>query len=81
MVTEHTGNSPGHGRHRGEHIRLVKISDLARMSGVPRPTIKQYMREGLLPGPAKRTSRNMAYYDARLAARIRLSALNPSRPM
>jgi DNA-binding transcriptional MerR regulator len=52
-------------------VRLVKISDLARMSGVPTPTIKHYIREGLLPGPARRTSRNMAYYDARLAARVR----------
>lgn len=50
---------------------LVKISELARLSGVPSPTIKHYMREGLLPGPARRTSRNMAYYDARLADRVR----------
>jgi DNA-binding transcriptional MerR regulator len=50
----------------------VKISDLARMSGVPTPTIKHYMREGLLPGPQKRTSRNMAYYDARLALRVKV---------
>jgi DNA-binding transcriptional MerR regulator len=51
--------------------RLVKISELARLSGVPSPTIKHYMREGLLPGPAKRTSRNMAYYDADLAGRVK----------
>jgi len=51
--------------------QLVKISELARLSGVPSPTIKHYMREGLLPGPARRTSRNMAYYDARLADRVR----------
>lgn len=51
--------------------QLVKISELARMSGVASPTIKHYMREGLLPGPARRTSRNMAYYDARLAERVR----------
>ncbi len=50
---------------------LVKISELARLSGVPAPTIKHYMREGLLPKPARRTSRNMAYYDARLADRVR----------
>jgi len=42
------------------------------MSGVPTPTIKHYMREGLLPGPQKRTSRNMAYYDARLAQRVKV---------
>jgi DNA-binding transcriptional MerR regulator len=51
---------------------LVKMSELAKRSGVPAPTIKHYIREGLLPGPQIRTSRNMAYYDARLAARIRV---------
>jgi DNA-binding transcriptional MerR regulator len=51
---------------------LIKISDLARLSGVPTPTIKHYMREGLLPGPERRTSRNMAYYDARLADRVKV---------
>lgn len=51
--------------------KLVKISVLAKMAGVPAPTIKHYMREGLLPGPARRTSRNVAYYDARIAARVR----------
>lgn len=47
------------------------MSDLARQSGVPAPTIKHYIREGLLPPPAKRTSRNMAYYDAAIIPRIR----------
>lgn len=57
---------------KGDNAKtLVKISELARMSGVPSPTIKHYMREGLLPGPAHRTSRNMAYYDVRLAARVK----------
>ena len=42
------------------------------MSGVPTPTIKHYVREGLLSGPDRRTSRNMAYYDARLAARVKV---------
>ena len=50
---------------------LVKISDLARRSDVPVPTIKHYLREGLLPGPARKTSRNMAWYDASLVGRIR----------
>lgn len=50
---------------------LVRISDLARLAGVPAATIKHYMREGLLPRPQARTSRNMAYYDPRLAARVR----------
>jgi len=51
---------------------LVKMSELAKRSGVPGPTIKHYIREGLLPGPEVRTSKNMAYYDARIASRIRV---------
>lgn len=50
---------------------LLKMADLARRSGVPAPTIKHYIREGLLPPPARRTSRNMAYYDAAIIPRIR----------
>ncbi len=50
---------------------FIKMSELSRRSGVPGPTIKHYIREGLLPGPAKRTSRNMAYYDAAMVARIK----------
>jgi DNA-binding transcriptional MerR regulator len=50
----------------------VRISDLARLAGVPAPTIKHYMREGLLPRSQARTSRNMAYYDPRLAERVRV---------
>mgnify|MGYP000075701398 CR=1 FL=1 len=46
------------------------MSELARRSGVPAATIKHYVLEGLLPQP-KRTSRNMAYYDAALVPRIR----------
>jgi len=48
------------------------MSELAERSGVSAPTIKHYIREGLLPGPEVRTSRNMAYYDARLASRVRV---------
>src|SRR5436189_5240958 len=51
---------------------LIKMSELSKRSGVPGPTIKHYIREGLLPGPEVRTSRNMAYYDARLPGRIRI---------
>jgi DNA-binding transcriptional MerR regulator len=50
---------------------LLRISALARRSGVPAATIKHYVREGLLPEPAQRTARNMAYYDAGLVERIR----------
>jgi DNA-binding transcriptional MerR regulator len=57
-------------RARGD-LELVKMAVLARRSGVPTPTIKHYIREGLVSGPELRTSRNMAYYDARSAARIR----------
>jgi DNA-binding transcriptional MerR regulator len=49
---------------------LVKMADLARLSGVPAPTIKHYLREGLLPQPSVKTSRNMAWYDAALVPRI-----------
>lgn len=60
--------------------KLVKISTLARMAGVPTATIKHYMREGLLPEPELRTSRNMAYYDPALADRIRtIKALQKQR--
>ncbi len=50
-------------------VDRVKMSVLARRSGVPAATIKHYVREGLLPEPF-RTSRNMAYYDASLVPRI-----------
>ena len=50
--------------------RLLKMSEFAAESGVPAPTIKHYLREGLLPEPV-RTGRNMAYYDAALIPRVR----------
>lgn len=50
---------------------LVKMSTLARRSGVPAATIKHYLREGLLPQPDVRTSKNMALYDARLVTRVK----------
>lgn len=52
-----------------ERLERVKMSELARRSGVPSATIKHYLNEGLLPAPT-RTSRNMAYYDAALVPRI-----------
>lgn len=54
----------------GPEDGLVKVSVLAKMSGVPAATIKHYVREGLLPEPV-RTSRNMAYYDPTLVDRIK----------
>ena len=50
---------------------LLKMGELAEASGVPAPTIKHYLREGLLPEPVK-TSRNMAYYPPEFVDRIRL---------
>ena len=50
-------------------VERIKMSELARRSGVPAATIKHYVNEGLLPEPV-RTSRNMAYYDASLVPRI-----------
>lgn len=50
---------------------LVKMSVLARLAGVPAATIKHYLREGLLPQAERRTSKNMAFYDARVAERIK----------
>ena len=52
-----------------ERSERVKMSELARRSGVPSATIKHYLNEGLLPAPT-RTSRNMAYYDTALVPRI-----------
>lgn len=55
-----------------DDVELVKMAILARRSGVSTPTIKHYIREGLVPGPAIRTSKNMAYYDARNVDRLRM---------
>jgi DNA-binding transcriptional MerR regulator len=54
-----------------ENGDLLRIGELAEASGVPVPTIKHYLREGLLPEPVK-TSRNMAYYPPQFVERIRL---------
>ena len=51
--------------------RLLRIGQLANMAGVSAPTIKHYVKEGLLPRPVK-TSRNMAYYDESCVERINL---------
>ena len=51
---------------------LLRIGDLAERSGVPIPTIKYYIREGLLPPPPVKTGRTMAYYDAEYLERLRL---------
>ena len=55
----------------GTENGLLRMRELAEASGVPAPTIKHYLREGLLPEPVK-TSRNMAYYPPEFVERIKL---------
>jgi DNA-binding transcriptional MerR regulator len=50
---------------------LLKVGQLAKASGVSIATIKFYLREGLLPRPTLKTSRNMAWYDRSFIERIR----------
>lgn len=49
----------------------LKISDLARITGVPKSTIHYYVKMGLLPDPVK-TSPNMAYYDKKCVDQVTL---------
>jgi DNA-binding transcriptional MerR regulator len=49
----------------------MRISDLSRASGVSIPTIKFYLREGLL-APGRRTARNQADYGDDHLRRLRL---------
>lgn len=51
---------------------LLKMSDLVARSGVEKSTIQHYLREGLLPEPAERPHRNMAYYSPAVVERIGL---------
>ena len=53
---------------------MLKMSELAERSGVSAATIKHYLREGLLGSEEDvvRTSRNMAYYPADFAERVKL---------
>lgn len=63
------------GRGAGEKAgRPLKMSELARRSGVSAGTIRHYLREGLLGEglEIRRTSRNMAYYPEEFVARIEL---------
>ncbi|GAA1851529.1 MerR family transcriptional regulator [Brevibacterium marinum] len=50
---------------------VMRMAELARRSGVSVPTIKYYMRQGLLQ-PGRRTSVNQAEYDHRHLDRLRL---------
>ncbi|WP_091452045.1 MerR family transcriptional regulator [Actinokineospora iranica] len=49
----------------------MRIAELSRRSGVAVPTIKYYLREGMLP-PGERTSPNQALYDETHVHRLRL---------
>ena len=49
----------------------MRVSDLSRVSGVPIPTVKFYLREGLLH-PGARTAPNQASYDASHVRRLHL---------
>ena len=49
----------------------MRISELSATSGVPLPTVKYYLREGLLPA-GERTARNQADYGPEHLARLRL---------
>ncbi|MCW2502628.1 MAG: putative transcriptional regulator, MerR family [Actinomycetia bacterium] len=49
----------------------MRISELSRTSGVPVPTVKFYLREGLLP-PGELTSPNQAAYGEAHLRRLRL---------
>jgi DNA-binding transcriptional MerR regulator len=49
----------------------VRISELSAASGVPLPTVKYYLREGLLPA-GELTARNQAGYGPEHLARLRL---------
>lgn len=48
---------------------MLKMKTLMAATGVSKATIAHYVKEGLLPKP-KRTSRNMAYYDASCVDRV-----------
>ncbi len=44
-----------------EKTRYLAISDLERLSGLPKTTIRYYIREGLI-APSMKTGKTMAYY-------------------
>jgi DNA-binding transcriptional MerR regulator len=50
----------------------MRIAELSRRSGVSVPTIKYYLREGLLPGGTSTGSPNQAIYDEAHLRRLRL---------
>lgn len=51
-------------------MELIRIGELAKRSGVSVPTLKHYLREGLI-APVRKTGRTMAWYDPELAAKVK----------
>lgn len=49
---------------------MLKIGELSRRSGVPIPTLKFYLREGLIT-PTRKSGQTMAWYDESVVDRIR----------
>jgi DNA-binding transcriptional MerR regulator len=70
-VSTNGSATPGTQQNPQQNDGLLRMRELAEASGVPAPTIKHYLREGLLPEPVK-TSRNMAYYPPEFVDRIKL---------
>jgi DNA-binding transcriptional MerR regulator len=50
-------------------VKLLKIGELAKLSGVPMATLKFYLREGLIK-PTRKSGQTMAWYDPAVVARI-----------
>ncbi|MFZ5569952.1 MAG: MerR family transcriptional regulator [Thermodesulfobacteriota bacterium] len=51
--------------------KLLKMKELAEITGVSGGTIRYYIHQGVLPHPVK-THKNMAYYDESYIERIRV---------
>lgn len=51
--------------------KLLKIGQLAKITGISPSTIKYYVKEGLLPNPVK-PNKTMAYYDKSCIEKIHL---------
>ena len=51
-------------------MKLLKIGELAKLSGVPMATLKFYLREGLIK-PTRKSGQTMAWYDPSVVERIR----------
>ncbi|GEM_PF-173880 len=61
-----------YGEKRGEQIlKMNKISEIARFTGISVSTIKFYMSQGLLPKPVK-SRPNVAYYGNEFAERLKV---------